>query len=57
MPAEPHHFKEITIKTKESSLLLMTGINVNFTHALLKLRREHPALANSSDFLILYGKT
>jgi maltose alpha-D-glucosyltransferase / alpha-amylase len=30
---------------------------LNFTRALLKLRREHPALANSSDFQPLYAET
>jgi glycosidase len=29
---------------------------LNFTRALLKLRREHPALANSSDFRPLYAQ-
>jgi maltose alpha-D-glucosyltransferase/alpha-amylase len=28
---------------------------LNFTRALLKLRREHPALANSADFEPLYA--
>jgi glycosidase len=30
---------------------------LNFTRALLKLRREHPALANTSDFQPLYAET
>jgi glycosidase len=30
---------------------------LNFTRALLKLRREHPALANTSDFRPLYAET
>jgi glycosidase len=29
---------------------------LNFTRALLKLRREHPALANSADFQPLYAE-
>jgi maltose alpha-D-glucosyltransferase/alpha-amylase len=28
---------------------------LNFTRGLLKLRREHPALANAADFVILYA--
>jgi glycosidase len=30
---------------------------LNFTRALLKLRREHPALANAADFQPLYAET
>jgi len=30
---------------------------LNFTRALLKLRREHPALANAADFQPLYVET
>jgi alpha-glucosidase len=33
------------------------GSMLNFTRALLKLRREHPALANTSDFQPLYVET
>jgi glycosidase len=29
---------------------------LNFTRALLKLRREHPALANAADFQPLYAE-
>jgi maltose alpha-D-glucosyltransferase/alpha-amylase len=31
------------------------GSLLNFTRALLKLRREHPALANTADFQTLYA--
>src|SRR6202007_1019473 len=32
------------------------GSMLNFTRALLKLRREHPALANAADFQPLYAE-
>jgi glycosidase len=52
LPVDPSQSRpDVATEEKDPASML------NFTRALLRLRREHPALANSSDFQPLYAET
>jgi maltose alpha-D-glucosyltransferase/alpha-amylase len=52
LPIDPSDSRpDVVTEEKEPASML------NFTRALLKLRREHPALANTADFQPLYAET
>jgi maltose alpha-D-glucosyltransferase/alpha-amylase len=52
LPIDPSDSRpDVAMEEKDPASML------NFTRALLKLRREHPALANTSDFQPLYAET
>ncbi|HET9378216.1 MAG TPA: alpha-amylase family glycosyl hydrolase [Chthoniobacterales bacterium] len=52
LPVDPSQSRpDVATEEKDPASML------NFTRALLRLRREHPALANSSDFEPLYAET
>src|SRR5207253_282146 len=52
LPIDPSDSRpDVATEEKDPASML------NFTRALLKLRREHPALANTADFQPLYAET
>lgn len=51
LPIDPSESRpDVASQEKDPASLL------NFTRTLLKLRREHPALANAADFLPIYAE-